>query len=196
MESVPIGEVQPSYRVLLCDELGREVPAGSVGEICAAGPTVALGYWGDPAMTAAKRLAGRPEFHRTGDLGRLGPAGELIFIGRQDHMVKLRGNRFDLGEIEAALKRHPAVREAIVFSAPGPDGETDIVAVIEAEPQAELQHALREICAERLPRFAWPARFALRTELPRLTSGKIDRQRLRSMVVPDPAPAVPPKMEQ
>lgn len=189
MESVPIGALQPSYRVLICDESGREVPAGSVGEICAAGPTVALGYWADPAMTAAKRLAGRPEFHRTGDLGRLGPKGELIFIGRQDYMVKLRGNRFDLGEIEAALKRHPAVREAIVFAAPGPDGETDIVAVIEAEPHAELERALREICAARLPRFAWPARFALRTELPRLTSGKIDRQRVRSLADSGPAPA-------
>jgi amino acid adenylation domain-containing protein len=182
MESVPIGEVQPGYRVLLCDETGREVPAGEVGEICAAGPAVALGYWGDPATTAARRFANRPEFYRTGDLGRLGPAGELIFIGRRDHMVKLRGNRFDLGEIEAALKRHPAVREAIAIAVPLPDGETDIVAVLEAEPQPDLQQALREVCIERLPSFARPARFALRAELPRLTSGKIDRQRLRCLV--------------
>jgi acyl-CoA synthetase (AMP-forming)/AMP-acid ligase II len=164
------------------------VPAGEAGEICAAGPTVALGYWGDPALTAAKRLPGRPEFHRTGDLGRIGPAGELVFIGRRDHMVKLRGNRFDLGEIEAALKRHPAVREAIAFAATGAGGETEIVVAVEAEPQAALPQALRQICAERLPRFAWPARFSLRAELPRLTSGKIDRQRLRCLVASEGSP--------
>ena len=177
LSRVPIGVRQPSYRVLILDEAGDELPAGEVGEICAAGPTVALGYWNDPALTATKRFPNRPGFHRTGDLGRLGPADELIFVGRRDHMVKLRGNRFDLGEIEATLKRHPDVREAVAFATPGPGGDDEIYAVVEAEVRPGLIPALGRICAERLPRYAWPATYSIRAELPRLTSGKIDRRR-------------------
>jgi len=185
MESVPIGERQPSYRVLILDEAGRELPQGEVGEICAAGPTVALGYWNDPALTATKRFPNRPGFHRTGDLGRIGPGGELLLIGRGDHMVKLRGNRFDLGEIEAALKRHSAVREAIAVAEAGPDGEAEIAAIVEAAPHAVLEPALRQLCADRLPRYAWPVRLAIRAELPRLSSGKIDRRRSVALLSAD-----------
>ena len=74
------------------------------------------------------------------------------------------------------------MREAVAFVAPATDGETDIAAIVEAESQAGIQAALMEICAERLPRFAWPARIGVRAALPRLPNGKIDRQRMAKSI--------------
>ena len=178
LQSVPLGRFYDHYVGRICDEDGFEVPSGETGEICVIGPLVSPGYWKDPDLTAGRRLRGLPDSYRTGDLAYAAPDGMLHFAGRKDRQVKLRGHRFDLGEIEAALKRHPAVREAIAFATPGADGETAIVAVVEAAPQIDLELALKEICANRLPRFAWPERISVRADLPRLPNGKIDRRRM------------------
>ncbi len=182
MRTVPLDPVQPEYELLLCDEAGDEVPLGEVGEICAIGPCVTLGYWNDPILTAAKRLDGRPDSYRTGDLAFHGADGTLQFVGRKDQVVKLRGHRFDLGEIEASLKRYPAVRDAVAFARPIEEGDTGIWAAVESTAPAGLERALMQLCAERLPRFAWPTRLIIRTELPRLPNGKIDRPRLRAQL--------------
>jgi acyl-CoA synthetase (AMP-forming)/AMP-acid ligase II len=182
MRSVPLGTVEDGYEVRLCDEAGAEVPPGDTGEICAIGPSVAVGYWKDPELTAARRLRGRADSFRTGDLGFFAPDGALRFAGRTDHMVKLRGHRFDLGEVEAALQRHPAVREAIVFATSASAGAGELLAVVQAEPDATLGEQLMQICADRLPRFAWPSRITVLAELPRLFNGKVDRPRLREQL--------------
>jgi clorobiocin biosynthesis protein CloN4 len=187
MRDVPLGTVQEGYEMRLCDEDGVAVPPGHIGEICAIGPSVALGYWNDPVLTAAKRLNGQPYSYRTGDLGYLEPNGMLRFVGRKDHMVKLRGHRFDLGEVEAALRQHPAVREAAAVIVPRTDGESEILAAVEAAGSAGLDAALRQICADRLPRFAWPARILFPDELPRLPNGKIDRLKLPAILERAPA---------
>ena len=189
MRDVPLGTVQEGYEMRLCDEDGAAVPQGDIGEICAVGPSVALGYWNDPALTAAKRLNGQPYSYRTGDLAYFEADGTLHFVGRKDHMVKLRGHRFDLGEVEAALRQHPAVREAAAVVVSRTDGESEILAAVEAAGGAGLEGELKRICAERLPRFAWPARILLPDELPRLPNGKIDRLKLPAIL--ERAPATP-----
>jgi len=177
--SVPLGRFTDYYTGLICDEDGQEVAPGEVGEICLIGPLVTCGYWKDPELTRRRRLGEVPDSYRTGDLAYATPDGLLHFAGRRDHQVKLRGHRFDLGEIEAALKRHPSVREAVALALPRDGGEIVIHAVVEAGPEPELPLALRQLCAERLPRYAWPERVSVRPELPRLPNGKIDRQTLR-----------------
>jgi len=185
LRTVPLGRVADHYGLQLCDENGAAVAAGEVGEICLAGPSVFPGYWRDPALTHSRQLRGEPGTYRSGDLAHATPDGMLHFAGRRDHQVKLRGHRFDLGEIEAALKRDGTVREAAAFALPTADGGADIVAIVEAAPDAALERALREICAERLPRFAWPRRIEFRAALPRLPNGKLDRQTMRKNIEND-----------
>jgi clorobiocin biosynthesis protein CloN4 len=179
LQSVPLGRVADHYALQLCDEAGSEVAPGEVGEICVSGPSVSPGYWRDPELSRSRQVRGRPGSYRTGDLAFAARDGMLHFAGRRDRQIKLRGHRFDLGEIEAALKSYPAVREAVALAVPGDGGETAIHAVVEAPSQAGLLLALRGICAERLPRYAWPERVSVRDELPRLANGKIDCQTLR-----------------
>lgn len=178
LAAVPLGAIEPEYRVRLCDENAQEVPRGEIGEICAVGPTASPGYWRDEALTAARQFGGRPNSYRTGDLGFIGADGQLNFAGRRDHMVKLRGHRFDLGEIEAALRQHPGIRDVAAVIRLGADGQSEIVAAIEGDPANSPEAELRQLCADRLPRFAWPTRLQFLKDLPRLPTGKIDRVKL------------------
>jgi clorobiocin biosynthesis protein CloN4 len=126
MAELPIGRPLGNYQVSLRKADGTEAAAGETGEICVEGPSVAMGYWGGARLTAARRIDGEVDSYRTGDLGFLGADGQIHLVGRQDHLVKLRGHRFDLGEIEAAIKTHPDVRNAAAFAMPTPDGDSEI----------------------------------------------------------------------
>src|SRR5205814_3878866 len=100
----------------------RGQPVGVAGEVCIGGMAVADGYLGRPALTAARFVPdpyGPPGsvLYRTGDRGRLLPDGVIDFLGRLDHQVKIRGFRVELGEVEAALRTHPGVRDAVVVPA-------------------------------------------------------------------------------
>ena len=177
--TLPLGRPSPVYRLSLRDENGLEVAPGEPGEICAIGPPVTMGYWNDPALSAAKRLKGVPDSYRTGDLAIQGDDGLIHLIGRRDQMVKLRGQRLDLGEIEAVAKSEPRVREAVAVSLPAPnDGNEVVLAVLAREDSAGLESELHRICRDRLPSFARPGRIAIFDEFPQLSSGKIDRRAL------------------
>jgi acyl-coenzyme A synthetase/AMP-(fatty) acid ligase len=186
VSELPLGWPCPTYEVSLRDEAGREVATGETGEICVVGPAVTVGYWGDPALSAAKRLPDVPDSYRTGDLARQGADGLITLVGRQDHVVKLRGHRFDLGEIEAAAKEEPRVREAVAFVTGGSPKATDILLAVLAdatgEARMDLERALQRISRERLPRFARPGRFVILGEFPLLSSGKIDRKGLEQIL--------------
>jgi acyl carrier protein len=172
--------------VLLLDDALRPVAAGEVGEIHVLGPRLAEGYLGQEALTAerfvrsplARRMGER--LYKTGDLGRLLPDGILVFVGRADHRVKIRGQRFELGEVEAAIKRHPKVRDAAVVGRTDQYDETRLLAYFVARsedvPSAEDLRLL-------LPDAAIPATFAAMAVLPRTASGKLDRRAL-----PEPEP--------
>ena len=172
-ETLPIGTPRTDISVYLSDVEGREVPRGEVGEICVVGAVGLVGYWQRPDLTAAARLNGISGSYRTGDLARLGEDGNYYFAGRRDHQVKIRGHRFELGEIEAVLKSHGEVREAVAFLA-----SDDINACVLAENRVGLVGDIRAICVRRLPVFARPKSITVMDKFPQLPSGKVDRIKL------------------
>jgi amino acid adenylation domain-containing protein len=185
LEALPIGRPSDIYELSLCDDAGAQVASGDVGEICVVGPSVLKGYWDDKALTDGKRLPGIPDSFRTGDLARLSPDGLLHLAGRRDHVVKLRGNRFDLGEIEAVLRSHPGVREAVAFAGT-PADEDAVTAVVLASENSRLMQELRQLCRERLPGFARPGLIRIASQFPLSATGKVDRQAVKSAALAGP----------
>ncbi|MET9301010.1 AMP-binding protein [Micromonospora aurantiaca] len=157
---LPIGEACSGDRVWL------DPPGADVGEIVVDGPTVMLGYWGRPARNGP---------YRTGDLGRIGPDGNLEYVGRRDHMVKVRGHRVEPGEIEAVLVSHPAVAAAsVVVVGTGLAGRIH-AAVVPAGEARPTTLALKAHCAAHLPTYMVVDAVRLVAELPRTANGKVDR---------------------
>lgn len=184
LEAVPIGQPLGNYEFHLRGEDGDEAKGSESGEICVAGPQVMMGYWGDEEQAAARRIDGRADSYRTGDFAFRSADGNFRMIGRKDNIVKLHGNRFDLGEIVAVLKRHPAVREAVVFAIPTTAGlgDKEVRAAILADPalaaDSKLTNDLRRLCRDSLPNFARPAHISVLEGFPMLSSGKVDRKAL------------------
>ncbi|MGH6881627.1 MAG: AMP-binding protein, partial [Hypericibacter sp.] len=177
--SLPIGPDRPEYTVSLRDDVDVEVENGAVGELCVEGAPVMLGYWKDPELTARRRLSGRPQSWRSGDFAYRDAAGLLHLVGRQDQMIKIRGHRFDLGEIEAVLRSQPGVRDAIAALVAKADGNAEVHAALLAEPSETIKTAVRLACAKRLPAFARPSRLLMLDQFPLLPSGKVDRMTLQ-----------------
>lgn len=174
---VPVGYPRADAPVRLIDDEGAEVAPGELGEIVVSSPSLSLGYWCDPAMTAErfKQSAILPdarEFH-TGDMGRLLPGGLLEFVGRKDRQTKIRGNTVHLAEIEAALAACRGVAEAAAIVRAGPNPAIVAYYVAEAGASADPA-AIARWCAERLPAHMRPSELIARDALPRLPSGKPD----------------------
>jgi hypothetical protein len=195
--SVPIGRPIDNTRVLTLDAHGRVTPIGVPGEICIAGDGVALGYHERPELTAAK-FANDPDgsrTFRTGDRGRFRDDGQLEYLGRADHQVKLRGMRIELGEIESVLARLESVRQPLVVvdrAASGPR----LVAYVVPQPGAIVVPAeLRDQLRRELPEHMVPAVFVSLPEFPVTPNGKIDRNRLPApdAVASERAPHEPPE---
>ncbi len=178
---LPIGRPCSGTELFLLDERGRPVPDGATGELWVRGPSVMRGYWNRPEQTAAtfREIAdGRGAACRTGDLARLAPDGNLIFHGRRDFLIKLRGYRIEPGEVEAALDSHPAVEQSVVFAVRGPNEEGRLVAVVKILDRID-DVELKRHCGERLPPYMIPESFERIDEWPRTATGKIDRAALR-----------------
>ena len=191
---VTIGLPLANHRAHLLDARGEVVPVGVPGELCLAGAGLARGYLGRPGLTAEKLVpdpfAATPgaRLYRTGDLARRRPDGALEYLGRIDHQVKVRGFRVELGEIEAALARHPRVQNAVVTAREDGDrGKRLVGYVVPADlPAAELRGFLREI----LPEFMVPSAFVGLDALPLSPTGKVDRRALPAPGTAAPAPAM------
>jgi non-ribosomal peptide synthetase-like protein len=186
---VTIGRPLPNYGLLVVDEQRRPLPAGEVGEIGIFGPGVALGYLGQPALTAerfvANPLAAGPDEERlylTGDLGRIDSAGEMHYLGRADGQVKIRGFRVELGEIEAVLAAQPGVAAAAVVVRPVGEVEQVVGFVVPADSHVQPS-VWRPALSARLPPYMVPAHFEIVPQLPRLASGKVDRAALRGVAL-------------
>ncbi len=143
------------------------------GEIGVTGPGVMLGYWRQPALTTASRIDGRPDSYRTGDFATRRPDGALMFNGRRDHLVKLRGHRVELLALEAVLQAHPAIAEAVAVVT----GERLAVAIIERSPIDDA--ALRNVIAACLVPAYQPGSIIRLNTMPRSSNGKADRGALR-----------------
>ncbi|MCZ7474831.1 amino acid adenylation domain-containing protein [Micromonospora sp. WMMC273] len=186
---IPIGRPAANHRIHLVDDELREVGPGEIGEVLAGGPGLGRGYLFDAARTAERFLpdpfSGKPgeRLYRTGDLARWLPDGSLEFLGRADRQVKIRGQRIELGEVEAVLRRHPDVDLASVQVRAGAGGQELVAYVATGLAPAEL----RDYCARLLPPAAVPARMLTMPALPITINGKIDTERLAALDLAGPA---------
>ncbi|MFJ6656762.1 amino acid adenylation domain-containing protein [Streptomyces sp. NPDC091377] len=188
-----IGTPVARARVHVLDDFLEPVPAGTTGELYVAGPGLARGYTGSTALTAERFVADPSgtgdRLYRTGDRVRWTADEGLLFVGRSDGQLKIRGHRIEPAEIEAELGGHPDVAQAVVVARTSDSGERRLVAyVTDARPGhdpnsgADLPGRLREYLTGRLPAPMVPGAFAVLPAFPLTHSGKIDRQAL-------PAPA-------
>jgi non-ribosomal peptide synthetase component E (peptide arylation enzyme) len=181
----PIGRPADNTAVHVLDATGEPVPPGFPGEVWISGANLARGYVNRPDLTADRfypdTVSAVPgaRLYRTGDLARYSTAGQLEFLGRVDTQVKLRGHRVELGEIEAALQRLPAVSAAAV-AVQGTGVTKGLIAylVLAEGAQAPSPGEVAQALAERLPDYMVPGRFTVLDRLPLTASGKLDRRNL------------------
>ena len=177
----PIGIACSGDRCRVVDDK-TDVAPGEDGELVVAGGSVMQGYWNDAEKTAAVFFEQDGErWYRTGDVVRENEAGEYVFLGRRDRMIKRRGYRIEPGEIEAALWRHPDVVEAAVMGLKGADGTVGITAFLACRGEPLSLIALKRWCSENLPLYMIPDRFSFHDALPKTSTDKIDYQTLASL---------------
>jgi natural product biosynthesis luciferase-like monooxygenase protein len=180
--ATPIGRPIANTRLHVLDAQQRPLPIGVPGELYIAGAGVVRGYYQRPELTSERfvRDPFAPEgtgarMYRTGDWVRWSAQGEVEFLGRTDHQVKVRGYRIELGEIEALLLRQSAVREAVVIAREDIPGDVRLVAYLTG---AVDENALREAARQSLPSYMVPAAFVQLDQLPQTPNGKLDRKAL------------------
>ena len=179
----PIGKAIANTEVFAVTSEGRRVSGpGEVGELYVRGPSLMRGYWGQPARTGEALVAnpfraGSGELvYRTGDLVTLEPTGNYAYLGRRDTMVKVRGYRVELGEVEATLYRHPAIAEAAVLPVHDELLGSRLRAVVAADGAGTLTHQdVLDHCRQWLPGYMVPDIIEFREALPRTSTGKVDR---------------------
>lgn len=181
-EPVPIGRPVAGTAVRILDSRDRVVPPGAMGELHTGGAGLASGYLGDPERTAAAFGEFCPDLperlYRTGDLVRLDGAGNLRFLGRRDHQVKVRGFRIELDEIRTAIMSSAmtSLRDCLVVAAGADSSSKQLVAAVLPAPGAEPDLvALVDDLAARLPAYMVPRMWTVCDELPVTHNGKIDR---------------------
>jgi amino acid adenylation domain-containing protein len=184
---IPIGAPCAGYRALVLDGPGgAPVAQGAEGLLHVAGPALFQGYWNAPAQTAARIFERREpggsklRWYDTGDVVRETGDG-YVFVGRRDRMVKRRGHRIELAEVEHALRGHPRLRAAAVVALPDPDMGVLLRAhlvTVDGAPLSILE--LKTYCASLLPAPMVPDRFAFETELPQTPSDAVDYARLET----------------
>jgi tyrocidine synthetase-3 len=175
-----IGTPIANTRVYVLDPHGHPAPAGIPGQLCIAGTGLAKGYFGDSQLTAG-RFFDDPvigeRIYRSGDMARWRQDGTLEFIGRLDSQVKIRGNRIELGDIQARLLQYDAVKEAVVITKEDLTGDSTICAYFVTAAEVETAE-LREFLYEGLPDYMVPAHLMRLEAMPLTVSGKIDRRAL------------------
>jgi amino acid adenylation domain-containing protein len=170
---VPIGRAACGDSIWIEDTAGKRLPVGARGELVVSGPTVMLGYWDAPPWRGP---------YRTGDIAERISADSYRYVGRLDSMVKVRGHRVELGEVEAAIAGDPAVGEVAVVVL-GEGLEAQLVAAVVPREGAEPELLeLKRRCAERLPRYMVVHGMRALGELPRNRNGKVDRRRLAAQL--------------
>lgn len=182
-----IGAPLDDLDLYLLDAVMQPVPVGVEGELYVGGAGLAQGYLARPALTARRFVpdpfSAQPgmRLYRTGDIARRTANGELEYVGRIDHQVKIRGHRVELGEVEFHLARHPAVAEALVVGTRDPQGNTALAAYVVGRPHTAIDiAALRAWLQERISDYMVPAAFITLDAFPLTINGKVDRRALPS----------------
>jgi acyl-CoA synthetase (AMP-forming)/AMP-acid ligase II len=201
--AVPIGRPIANTQIFLLDSHLQPVPIGVPGELYIGGIGLAKGYLNRPELTAEKfipnpfskekekrkkekeigqennLLPSSERLYKTGDLARYLRDGNIEFLGRTDHQVKIRGYRIELTEIEAVLKQHPGVGEAVVITREEESGSKRLIAyVVPKQKPALTTDELRGFLKQKLPEYMIPNAFAMLDALPLTPNGKVERQNL------------------
>lgn len=187
VDRVPIGRALQHTTLHVLDDQRRPVADGATGELCIGGPKVALGYLGQPELTAQRfvRLPDGEVVYRSGDLARRTPDGDIELLGRQDRQVKLRGFRIELEEIERAILATGLAEVAIVEKV-GDGPQALLVGFVLSAPEATpTASQLSAALLARVPRYMVPARWIVLDALPVGQTGKADRAALLALVTDD-----------
>ncbi len=194
--AIPIGRPSANVQLYVLDRRLEPVPVGVQGELHVGGIQVARGYLNRAALTAERFIpdpfSTEPgaRLYRTGDVVRQRADGNIEYVGRIDHQVKIRGNRIELGEIEKRVIQHPAVKDVVVAAREDQPGNKRLVCYAVCGSAQPTTSELRRFVADALPDYMVPSAFVFLDALPRFLSGKIDRRAL-------PAPAADrPNLEQ
>ena len=186
---LPIGRAFPNFEVFALDEDGKKVSnPGEKGELFVRAASVALGYWGEVEKTKECFVKNplKPDLneiiYRTGDLVRLDSDGNYVFLGRKDHMIKSRGYRIEIEEIETVLCNHPEIKNAVVI--PIPDeliGNRISAFIVPLTPGNIDKEDILKYCSKHLPKYMIPEIIEFRDALPTTSSGKVDRKELSAL---------------
>ncbi|MCU0488395.1 MAG: amino acid adenylation domain-containing protein [Anaerolineales bacterium] len=197
----PIGRPLKNVQVFILDQDLNPLPIGVPGDIYIGGAGLARGYLKRPELTAERFIANplrrtladsldisglSPVLYRTGDVGRFLPGGEILFAGRSDHQVKLRGFRIELEEIETVLRQIAEIEGCVVILREDQPGDKRLAAYLEL-PDDRSFSQIRSLLKERLPEYMIPSWFVAMPSLPRLPNGKLDRRGLMRLPAPGEA---------
>jgi amino acid adenylation domain-containing protein len=180
----PIGYTCSHLRSRVVDDRGSDTPRGTEGELCIAGRGVMQGYWSLPEQTLKGFYSDSSgdRWYRTGDIVTEAADGCYTYLGRRDRMVKRRGYRVELGEIEAGFYRHARIKEAAVVAFPDEEAGVSIYAFLSCH---DVKHPslieIKRFCAENLPLYMIPDKFLWLETLPKTSTDKVDYQRLKEM---------------
>jgi fengycin family lipopeptide synthetase D len=192
-ENIPIGRPMPGCRVYVLDKHNNPQPPGAPGELCIAGPCVAIGYHNRPEKTKACFVPDpfykKDTMYRTGDLAAFMPDGKLLHLGRMDRQVKLRGFRIELGEIENAMLEFQGVSQAAVADFRDNRGRVYLCGYFVSENTVP-EEGFKTFLKKRIPEFMVPLHMVQMDRLPIMPSGKIDRLKL-----PEPEKIIDPKQD-
>ena len=179
-----IGKAIENTEMLILNESLQLLPNGETGELCIAGKCLAEGYLNRPELTAEKFIEWRhPEkglmrIYRTGDLARYLPDGNIDFLGRKDDQVKIRGYRIEPGEIEVLLSQQQGIQQSVVVAREDVPGQKRLVAYLISSNDKKDTSALRHAISQHLPDYMMPSAFVWLENLPKTTSGKVDKKAL------------------
>jgi amino acid adenylation domain-containing protein len=188
-QSLPIGRPISNVEIFILDQKLEPAPVGVPGELHIGGLSLGRGYLNRPELTAEKfiphpfsiELGAR--LYKTGDLARYSPNGDIEFLGRIDHQVKVRGFRIELGEIEAVLRQHPATQDVVVLSREDSPADKRLVAYLVIEESDETSAIeFRSFLKEKLPEYMIPSAFVMLDKFPLTPNNKVD---LRNLPAPD-----------
>lgn len=189
-ELIPLGPPIPGTSMYVLTEDLQPTPIGVPGEVYIGGEGVARGYLNDPALTAARFVpdpygSAGSRLYRTGDRARWLASGELDFLGRVDHQVKIRGHRVELAEVQAALHRHHTVSDAVAIAVQPPGRSARLAAFIIPAPGHNIDaRVLRRALRDELPDFMAPTDIVAVDEFPLTANGKVDVRALQSRIDP------------